>query len=196
VLIEEMSSTLITIAKDVKIQVEFNPAKVESYRLLGYEKRLLRKEDFNNDKVDAGDIGAGPCVTALYEIVPGSKAPAGAAPAEKEVDPLKYQKHALVQSDELLTLKLRYKQPDGQTSSKIEIPAVDRGLSYAKASDDFKFSAAVAQFGMILRNSAYKGTASLAGVLELADEGKGKDEKGYRGEFLQLVKKTQLLMKK
>lgn len=199
VLVEEMSSTLVTIAKDVKIQVEFNPSKVESYRLIGYEKRLLRKEDFNNDKVDAGEIGAGHCVTALYEITPFSRDPKGSTPAtqpqSEEVDSLKYQKHEVLQSEDLMTLKLRYKQPEGDKSAKLEFPAVDKGLSYAKASEDFKFAAAVAQFGMILRSSPYKGTASLDGVLELADEGKGKDEKGYRGEFLEMVKKAKSLMK-
>jgi Ca-activated chloride channel family protein len=206
VLVEEMSSTLVTIAKDVKIQIEFNPANVESYRLVGYEKRLLRKEDFNNDKVDAGEIGAGHCVTALYELTPATKAPApttraaatrpaapGAQPAD--VDPLKYQKHEILKSPELLTLKLRYKQPEGDTSTKIEMPVTDRGLSYSKASDDFKFAAAVAQFGMILRNSPHKGTASFDGVVELADEGKGKDARGYRGEFVEMVKKAKALAK-
>jgi Ca-activated chloride channel family protein len=202
VLVEQMSGTLVTIAKDVKIQVEFNPAKVKSYRLVGYENRMLKKEDFNNDKVDAGEIGAGHCVTALYELTPAtklnrdSKASAPTAPAaQPNVDALKYQSHQVIKSDDLLTLKLRYKQPDGNTSSKIEIPATDSGLSYAKASDDFKFAAAVAQFGMILRGSAEKGTASLDGVIELADEGKGKDEKGYRGEFVELVKKAKALIK-
>jgi len=115
--------------------------------------------------------------------------------AHPNVDPLKYQSHQVIKSDDLLTLKLRYKQPDGNTSSKIEIPATDSGISYAKASDDFKFAAAVAQFGMILRGSAEKGTASLDGVIELADEGKGKDEKGYRAEFVELVKKAKALVK-
>ena len=203
VLVEEMSSTLVTIAKDVKIQIEFNPTKVESYRLIGYENRMLRKEDFNNDKVDAGEIGAGHCVTALYELTPATKAPAPTTrpaatqpvQAAPDVDPLKYQKHEILKSPELLTLKLRYKQPDGDTSTKIEMPVTDRGLSYSKASDDFKFAAAVSQFGMILRNSPHKGTASFDGVVELADEGKGKDEKGYRGEFVEMVKKAKALAK-
>jgi Ca-activated chloride channel family protein len=203
VLVEEMSSTLVTIAKDVKIQIEFNPTKVESYRLIGYENRILRKEDFNNDKIDAGEIGAGHCVTALYELTPATKAPAPTTrpaatqpvQAAPDVDPLKYQKHEILKSPDLLTLKLRYKQPEGDTSTKIEMPVTDRGLSYSKASDDFKFAAAVAQFGMILRNSPHKGTASFDGVVELADEGKGKDEKGYRGEFVEMVKKAKALAK-
>jgi Ca-activated chloride channel family protein len=199
VLVEEMSSTLVTIAKDVKIQVEFNPSKVESYRLIGYEKRLLRKEDFNNDKVDAGEIGAGHAVTALYEIAPLIDRAKDAQPATKpqgdDVDSLKYQKHEVVKSDDLMTVKLRYKQPDGDQSAKLEFPAVDKGLTYSKASEDFKFSAAVAQFGMILRNSPHKGTASLDGVLELAAEGKGKDANGYRSEFLEMVNKAKALNK-
>jgi Ca-activated chloride channel family protein len=205
VLVEEMSGTLVTIAKDVKIQVEFNPARVQSYRLIGYENRMLRKEDFNNDKVDAGEIGAGHTVTALYEIVPTSPATSSTPPAVSgrtegagspaEVDPLKYQKTQLLNSEELLTLKLRYKQPDGDTSTLLQTPVTDRNLPYAKASDDFKFAAAVAQYGMILRNSPHKGTATLDAVLELADEGKGKDDKGYRADFLDLVKKTKALTK-
>jgi Ca-activated chloride channel family protein len=201
VLVEEMSGTLVTIAKDVKIQVEFNPAKVESYRLIGYENRVLRNQDFNDDRVDAGEIGAGHCVTALYEITPvdPSRKALTTAPVvqpakdDKDVDPLKYVAGA--KSDDLLTLKLRYKQPDGDESTKIESVAKDAGLTYAKASEDFKFAAAVAQYGMILRNSPYKGTATLDGVIELADEGKGKDEKGHRADFLELVKKTKGLVK-
>lgn len=198
VLVEEMSGTLVTIAKDVKIQVEFNPARVSGYRLIGYENRMLRKEDFNNDKIDAGEIGAGHCVTALYEIVPAAKAAPATKPSTTQpagVDPLKYQKHEILNSEDLLTLKLRYKQPDGDTSKLIETPVKDSGLSYAKASDDFKFASAVAQYGMILRKSPHKGSSSLAGVLELADEGKGKDEKTYRADFLELVKKTKALVK-
>jgi Ca-activated chloride channel family protein len=168
---------------------------------------MLRKEDFNNDKIDAGEIGAGHTVTALYEIVPATQAPAHApaavsgrtegagSPSAPEVDPLKYQKTQLLNSDELLTLKLRYKQPDGDASTLIQTPVTDRNLPYAKASDDFKFAAAVAGYGMILRNSPHKGTATLDAVLELADEGKGKDDKGYRADFLDLVKKTKDLAK-
>jgi Ca-activated chloride channel family protein len=198
VLVEEMSGTLVTIAKDVKIQIEFNPAKVASYRLIGYENRMLRKEDFNNDKIDAGEIGAGHCVTALYEIAPATgqtKAPTTRPAASPEIDPLKYQKHELINSPELLTLKLRYKQPDGDTSKLIQTAVTDGGLSYGKASVDFKFAAAVAEYGMILRNSPNKGSASLDAVLELADEGKGKDEKGYRAGFVELARKTKALVK-
>ena len=193
VLVEQMSGTLVTIAKDVKAQVEFNPAKVESYRLIGYENRILAREDFNDDKKDAGEIGAGHTVTALYELVPADggapdQPPANAPP----VDALKYQKSATVTTGslELLTVKLRYKEPDGATSKLIEFPITDGGATYAKASGDFKFAAAVAAFGMILRDSPHKGTATLPAVMELAQEGVGKDEGNYRAEFLNLVQKA------
>ena len=193
VLVEQMTGTLVTIAKDVKIQVEFNPAVASSYRLIGYENRVLAKEDFNDDTKDAGEIGAGHTVTALYEVVPaGGEAPA----AGPKVDALKYQKPqpAATGSGELLTLKLRYKEPDGNQSGLVEFPVTDAGGSYAKASPDYKFAAAVAAFGMILRDSPHKGTATLPAVAELAQEGLGKDENGYRAEFLGLVHKAKALM--
>ena len=189
VLVEQMSGTLVTIAKDVKIQVEFNPAQVAAFRLIGYENRILRHEDFNDDKKDAGEIGAGHTVTALYELVPAGKpAPEAAA----GVEPLKYQqKTALTDaaaSGELFTLKLRYKQPDADKSQLIEAPVKDAGLPYARATGDFKFAASVALFGMLLRDSPYKGTASFAAALELAQEGRGSDPEGYRAEFIELVR--------
>ncbi|MBI4025981.1 MAG: VWA domain-containing protein [Verrucomicrobia bacterium] len=194
VLVEQMTGTLITIAKDVKIQVEFNPAQVAAFRLIGYENRILRHEDFNNDKKDAGEIGAGHTVTALYEIVPveGRIRLPG-------VDPFKYQKPVraanLTDSRELLTVKLRFKKPDGNKSALIEMPLSDPGLGLGRASADFKFAAAVASFGMILRDSEHKGSSSLGGVLELAEEGLGKDEGGYRAEFIELVKQAQVITK-
>ena len=192
VLVDEINSTLVTIAKDVKIQIEFNPLQVSAYRLIGYENRLLRKEDFNDDTKDAGEIGAGHTVTALYEIVP-----AGKGLQIPGVDPLKYQTPMdttdVAQSGELLTLKLRYKQPDGETSRLLEFSVRDGGKSYSQASQDFKFAAAVASFGMILRQSPYQGNGTLAAVLELAQEGKGSDPHGYRGEFLELVKQAREL---
>ena len=192
VLVDEINSTLVTIAKDVKIQIEFNPLQVSAYRLIGYENRLLRKEDFNDDTKDAGEIGAGHTVTALYEIVP-----AGKGLQIPGVDPLKYQTPMdttdVAQSGELLTLKLRYKQPDGETSRLLEFPVRDGGKAYSQASQDFKFAAAVASFGMILRQSPYQGNGTLAAVLELAQEGKGSDPHGYRGEFLELVKQARAL---
>ncbi len=192
VLVDEINSTLVTIAKDVKIQIEFNPLQVSAYRLIGYENRLLRKEDFNDDTKDAGEIGAGHTVTALYEIVP-----AGKGLQIPGVDPLRYQTPMsttdVAQDGELLTLKLRYKQPDGQTSRLLEFPVRDGDKAYSQASQDFKFAAAVASFGMILRQSPYQGNGTLAAVLELAEEGKGNDPHGYRGEFLELVKQARTL---
>jgi Ca-activated chloride channel family protein len=196
VLVEQMSGTLVTIAKDVKIQVEFNPAQVSSYRLIGYENRLLKKEDFNDDTKDAGEIGAGHTVTALYEIVPvGVKRPGPA------VDPLKYQHPAVVEksefgdrkvkdSPEILTLKLRYKAPDGDTSKLLEFPLTDDGKSYERSSRDFRFAAAVASFGMLLRDSPHKGQANWNSTLELAIEGKGEDRAGYRAEFVGLIERA------
>jgi Ca-activated chloride channel family protein len=195
VFVEQMTGTLLTIAKDVKIQVEFNPALVAGYRLLGYENRMLSKEDFNDDKKDAGEIGSGHTVTAFYEIVP-----AGANIAVPGVDPLKYQtKPALASAagcGELMTVKLRYKEPEGQASKLIEVPVKDDGRSYQNASGDYKFAAAVAAFGMILRDSKNKGGATLDGVIELADEGLGGDSEGHRAEFIGLAKKARELMKK
>jgi Ca-activated chloride channel family protein len=193
VLVEQMSGTLVTIAKDVKIQIEFNPAQVNSYRLIGYENRLLAKEDFNNDKKDAGEIGAGHTVTALYEVVPAGMTP-DEAPA---VDPLKYQKPARPAvasgNDELLTLKLRYKQPDGDTSRLLSTPIKDTDKSYARATTDFKFAAAVAEFGMVLRHSPYQGDASLNSAWERTKASLGNDPEGYRAEFLTLIETAQRL---
>jgi len=195
VLVDQMTATLATIAKDVKIQVEFNPAIAGAYRLIGYEKRLLNKQDFNNDKIDAGEVGAGHQVTALYEIVPAS-----ALESEPGVDPLVYQKNspkpAVGVSGDLLTLKIRYKQLDGDTSKLIKGAVADNGASYAQASKDFKFAAAVAAFGMLLRESPYRGNTSFDAVLELADEARGKDEGGYRREFLGLVEKAKAMLKR
>jgi Ca-activated chloride channel family protein len=187
VLVQQMGATLHTIAKDVKLQVEFNPAKVAAYRLIGYENRLLRAEEFNDDKKDAGEIGAGHSVTALYEIVP-----AGQPAAElQEVDRLRYQRPSELSpaaaSGELLTIKLRYKDPDGDSSRLLELPAKDAGTKLAGASADFRFAAAVAAFGMLLRDSEYRGAADYELVLDLARSGRGEDREGYRGGFLQLV---------
>jgi Ca-activated chloride channel family protein len=193
VLVEEMTGTLVTIAKDVKIQVEFNPAQVAGYRLLGYENRMLRTEDFNDDKKDAGEIGAGHRVTALYEIVP-----AGEKVDLPPVDDLKYQ-HAVsanepvADSKELLTLKLRFKPADGDTSTKVEFPLSDVGKAFGAATSDFKFAAAVASFGMLLRNSEHKGNATFDAVLEIATDGASHDPHGYRAEFLELVRKAKSL---
>ncbi|MBM4354342.1 MAG: DUF3520 domain-containing protein, partial [Deltaproteobacteria bacterium] len=192
VLVSEMGGTLFTIAKDVKIQVEFNPAKVKGYRLIGYENRMLKKEDFDDDKKDAGEMGAGHSVTALYEIIP-----AGSKEEIPGSGDLKYQKTKLSpeagESDELLTIKLRYKQPDGDTSKLIEVPLIDRGVALDKSSEDFRFSAAVAQFGLILRDSEFKGDSNYESVIRLAKGSVGEDAEGYRSDFIKLVKQTQLL---
>ncbi len=192
VLVEEISGTLVTIAKDVKIQVEFNPAQVGYYRLIGYENRILAAEDFNDDTKDAGEIGAGHTVTALYEIVP-----AGVPLNAPGVDALKYQQPVHLSPDaasgELMTLKVRYKEPDGHVSKKLTFPITDSGRSYATASADFKFAASVASFGMLLRDSPYKGTSTFDGVIELAGEGAVRDRHGYRAEFVRLVKKARNL---
>ncbi len=198
VLVQQMNGTLVTIAKDVKIQVEFNPARVASYRLIGYEKRMLRKEDFNNDKVDAGEIGAGHTVTALYEVVPIGAAinPAASVPP---VDPLKYSSDDKPTStrstsfNELLTVKLRYKKPDGDKSELVERAVTDTDGKFENAPVDLKFAAAVAEFGLILRDSEYRGNGTLAAVLEWAEEGKGSDANGYRAGFIELVRKAQAL---
>ena len=189
VLVSEMGGTLITIAKDVKIQIEFNPAEVRAYRLIGYENRMLRAQDFTDDTKDAGEIGAGHTVTALYEVVP-----AGTSTGIPGVEPLKYQKPrpmtGVSGSNEMLTLKLRYKEPSGQTSKPLEFPVRDNAKLYSQASVDFRFAAAVASFGMILRDSPYKGNANLNSAFELAIEGKGEDSHGYRGEFIELITKA------
>jgi Ca-activated chloride channel family protein len=192
VLVEQMAGTLVTIAKDVKIQVDFNAARVGAYRLIGYANRLLAARDFNDDTKDAGEIGAGHTVTALYEIVPPGMAD---TVLEADVDPSKYQKPGeLVESDELLTVKLRYKAPDGDESTPIEHPVVDEGRMLADASGDFQFAAAVASFGMLLRESPYKGNATWAAVLDLAAAGRGDDANGRRGEFIGLIEQARAIV--
>ena len=193
VLVSEMGGTLQTIAKDVKFQVEFNPAKVASYRLIGYENRLLEDEDFNDDTKDAGELGAGHTVTALYEIIPvgvDSK-------FSKGVDPLKYQKKELKKSsevqNELLTVKIRYKNPKESKSHLIEHPLIDQHVALESTSENFRFSAAVAAFGMIMTDSKYKSEASMEQVVELAKGAKGIDDLGYRSEFIRLAEAFQLL---
>ena len=194
VFVDQMLGTLMTIAKDVKIQVEFNPALVGSYRLIGYENRMLAKEDFNDDTKDAGEIGAGHSVTALYEIVPAGLA----ANSTPSVDPLKYQNPAVrktgVESDEMLTVKLRYKQPDADDSQLIEKPFVDPGAAFAAASDDFRFAASVAAFGMLLRNSQYTEAMTFDEALDLARQAKARDPGGFRSEFIELIEKARQLV--
>lgn len=194
-LVEQMSGTLITIAKDVKIQVDFNPAAVQAYRLLGYENRMLRAEDFKDDSKDAGEIGAGHTVTAIYEIVPvGKPMPLPEVEASKYQAPA--QPVAATNSGELLTVRLRYKEPNSDTSKPLEFPVMNQVTKLDKCSPDFRFAVSVALFGMILRDSKYKGNGTLDLVWELAVEAKGEDKGGYRAEFLELIKKAQELTKK
>lgn len=190
--VEQMTGTLVTIAKDVKLQVEFNPAKVAAYRLIGYENRLLSKEDFNDDQKDAGEIGAGHTVTALYEIVPIGKD----APVAPTVDELKYGPRPadeIQESPELLTVKVRYKQPDTAISTKLEFPLTDVGATLEKSTRDFRWAAAVAGFGMLLRESPHKGSLSWALVDELATEGRSEKDNTERNAFVRLVDKARAL---
>lgn len=183
VLVNEFGGTMFTIAKDVKIQVEFNPAVVQAYRLIGYENRMLNNEDFNDDKKDAGELGSGHTVTALYEIIPVGVA----SEFVKDIDPLKYQSNTsqvTTDSDELLTVKFRYKEPDGN-KSKLITQVVKNQIR--KSSDNLDWSMAVAGFGMLLRDSEYKGDLNYSDVMALAKSSKGEDEFGYRSEFLELV---------
>lgn len=185
VLVREFGGTLFTIAKDVKFQIEFNPLKVKSYRLIGYENRLLNEEDFNDDTKDAGEMGAGHNVTALYEIVP-----VGSEEDVISVDPLKYQINRPVKNkvtDEYLTIKLRYKKPDGSTSMLLEKPVSEFTGDFENASDNLKFAASVVQFGMLLRDSEFIGSSTLEGAAMLARSSKGEDEDGYRSELIRLI---------
>jgi Ca-activated chloride channel family protein len=197
VLLEQASGTLLTVAKDVKIQVEFNPAKVGAYRLIGYENRMLEAKDFNDDRKDAGEIGAGHTVTALYEI-----APPGDPSAGPKLDPLKYQENMLdlkpapakaTSSDELMTVKLRYKQPDKTESVRTQDVPVKVFVS-GEPDKDFQFASAVAAFGMLLRKSDFAGDASMDLVIDLARQGKGEDPDGYRAEFINLAKTAKELL--
>ncbi len=190
VLGQQFSGTIYTIAKDVKIQVEFNPAKVAGYRLLGYENRLLAARDFNDDKKDAGEIGAGLSVTALYEIVP-----AGTAIQNDGIE-LKYSQPQQPEtnfSNELMTTKLRYKLPKENESKLLTIGLIDRGTSIENASDNLKFATSVVEFGLLLRNSRFKGNSSYQNVLNLANSSIGNDLKGYRSDFVQLVNQAKSL---
>lgn len=200
VLVDQMSSTFVTVAKDVKLQVEFNPAKVAAYRLIGYENRVIAAKDFNDDKKDAGEIGAGHSVVALYEIIP-----AGAdVRVPESVDPLKYQTpppaapapvQKGIESNEWLTVKLRYKNPDAEKSQLLEFPLDPKGAAakFETMGADYQFSAAVAAFGMLLRESPHAGNATFNMVAEIAEASKGADLFGYRREFIDLVHKARTL---
>lgn len=199
VFINEFGGTLFTIAKDVKLQIEFNPAKVKGYRLIGYENRMLAKEDFNNDKKDAGEMGSGHTVTAIYELIP----PGAAIPNAVAVDSLRYQVPLMAVSTtqrdlfsgELMHIKLRYKQPDSEVSTLLSHPVSGKPLAIEKTSANFRFATAVASFGMLLRNSQYKGTATYRLIRSLAADAKGNDAEGYRKEFIDLVETASRLQK-
>lgn len=188
VLVQEFGGTLFTVAKDVKLQLEFNPAHVQAYRLVGYESRLLSKEDFNDDTKDAGEMGAGHTVTALYEVIPTGVE----SNVYPQVDALKYQKVAKAKvstkfnsSPELLTVKLRYKQPDGNKSVKMELPVIDNGKN--NVSSDMRFASAVAMFAQLLKGSDFKGTATYQQAIDLAKSGIVNDDNGYKAEFVRLA---------
>jgi len=198
VLVKELSGTLYTIAKDVKLQLEFNPNTIYAYRLVGYENRLLNKEDFNDDTKDAGELGAGHTVTALYELILKGDAQETKTELPK-VDDLKYQTTKISDegkySNELLTLKLRYKKPDEDISKKIEFTVNDDFMKLKNCSNNFRFSAAVASFGMLLRDSKFKGELKYKDLIKMAKSAKGEDDNGYRAEFIQLLEKAEMIEK-
>jgi Ca-activated chloride channel family protein len=193
VLVTEMGATLMTVAKDVKLQIEFNPSRVVAYRLLGYENRLLRDEDFTDDAKDAGELGAGHSVTALYEVIPPG---APDADSVRRADPLRYTRNAATtpraESAELLYVKLRYKQPTGRRSK--ELTHVVRDETVATPSADFTFASAVAEFGMLLRDSPHKARASMDSVIVRAERARAEDEYGYRAEFVRLATRAREIL--
>jgi len=192
-MVTEFGGTLFTVAKDVKVQVEFNPGKVQAYRLIGYENRLMEKEDFNNDQKIGGDMGVGHTVTALYEIIP-----AGIKDSyTTSVDPLKYQKvkenKLRNTSPEIVTIKFRYKAPDGEKSKMQQVSLNDGNLALSKTSADFRFASAVAELGMLLRDSEFKQHSDFDSLIARAKAAKGADEEGYRAEFISLAQSAKLL---
>jgi Ca-activated chloride channel family protein len=195
VLVNEFGGTLFTIAKDVKLQIEFNPSIVAGYRLIGYENRMLKKEDFNNDKKDAGDLGSGHTVTAIYEIIPAGEEDEFL----EDVDELKYQQRKKTKKGsvhEMMTIKFRYKSPEAETSNLMVHTVADTITPLQNTSENFRFVCAVVQFGMLLRNSEFKGNASYEKVIQLANSSLGKDEEGYRKEFVKLVHSVSSISKK
>ena len=199
VLVDKMNSTLVTIAKDVKIQVDFNPRKVGSYRLIGYANRKMKAEDFRNDEKDAGEIGAGHTITALYEITPpgvGNQNEVKSKYRKLDNKKIENKYSNLIESDELLTVFLRYKNPEDKiedSANEFIVPLTDSGKAWEESSDDFRFASSVAGFGMLLRNSKYAGDINCELILELASEGIGKDKNGLRKEFIELVNKAKAI---
>jgi len=191
-LVSEFGGTLFTVAKDVKAQIEFNPSKVQGYRLIGYENRLLNTEDFKDDKKDAGDMGSGHTVTVIYEIIPAD----AKSKLMRDADDLKYQKPVETPdtySEELATIKFRYKKPDGNTSKEMQHIITGKTTDWENASENTRFSEAVAMFGMLLKDSQYKGSSSYEDVITMAGNSKTYDENGYREEFIRLVKAAKQL---
>jgi len=188
VLVSQLGGTLFTIAKDVKLQIEFNPVQIKAYRLIGYENRMLKKEDFNDDKKDAGELGSGHTVTAFYELVPADSVESFA-----QVDKLRYQQTTVVPSRDILTVKLRYKEPKEEVSKLLSETISDSDFKAEGVSENFQFASAVAEFGLLLRDSEYKANASYAQILRRAKQAVGEDAEGYRFEFVGLVKKAQML---
>ena len=192
VLVEQVAGTLLTVAKDVKFQVEFNPARAKAYRLIGYENRVLRPEEFNDDKKDAGDIGAGIAVTAIYEVIP-----AGSPEDVPGVDELRYQRGntptPAASGKELATIKFRYKAPDANKSRLFAQAVLDSDRSFAEASREMRFAAAVAEYGLVLRQSRFASNANLDHALAAAEQARGDDRGGYRAEFIELIKAAQKL---
>ena len=189
VLMTEFGGTMLTVAKDVKLQLEFNPAQVGAYRLLGYENRRLAAKDFNDDKKDAGEMGSGHSMTAFYELVP-----VGSTSTVANVDPLKYQKQTPVGSAELLTVKLRYKLPDADTSTRMDLPVTAAAITPNTPSESFRFASAVVELALLLEDSPHKGSASYEALIARARAAKGRDEDGWRAEFVRLAETAQLLM--
>lgn len=192
-MVNEFGGTFFTLAKDVKMQIEFNPAKVQAYRLLGYENHILNKEDFNNDGKIGGDMGPGQEVMALYEIIP-----VGQVNSFNSVDSLKYQNNPIrkpvIGSSEWMTVKFRYKDPESETSKLVKVEVREPIIPLNQSSEDFRFSSSVAELGLILRNSEFKQGSSFSGLIHLAKGAKGKDEEGYRAEFIRLAETAQLLL--
>ncbi len=193
VLVKEMGGTLLTIAKDVKLQLEFNPAFVKGYRLVGYENRMLNNEDFNDDKKDAGELGSGHTVTAIYEIIP-----AGSSELIASIDSLKYQQPKQTPSplsfnNEVMTIKFRYKEPKESHSKLITHIVTNKKTDFNNSSENCKFACAVAEFGLLLGDSKFKGETNYKDIIALAKQAKGKDDEGYRAEFIRLVEMAEIL---
>ncbi|MDD3050462.1 MAG: DUF3520 domain-containing protein [Candidatus Cloacimonetes bacterium] len=192
VLVNELTSTIYTIAKDSKIQVEFNPTQIAKHRLIGYENRLLQNKDFEDDTKDAGEIGSGHTVTAIYEVIPANRDSLMKASESKYMETS--IKKEFLHSDEILTVRIRYKEPDGEKSKEFSQVLKTKSQSIDKTSDNFRFSAAIVELSNILRDSEFKGNSNIDNVIKLAKGAKGKDENGYRAEFIDLCERVKILL--